>query len=124
MPFNISLVIARGDVVTADLLDDDLQDARVRESLNKVHLTEDPSMPRFGCNVEIRLENGRSAEQSALTPGGDATNPLTWEQTADKFRRLTASVVRNGGAGPVIAAVRDLENLNGRELASHLRESI
>ena len=124
MPFNISLVLARGDVVTSDLIDDDLHDARVRESLNKVHLTADPSMPRFGCNVEIRLENGRSAGQSALTPGGDATNPLTWEQIADKFRRLTASVARHGGAEPVIAAVRDLENINGRELAMQLREAI
>lgn len=55
---------------------------------------------------------------------GDATNPLTWEQTADKFRRLTALVVRHGGAEPVIAAIRELENINGRDLASQLREAI
>ena len=124
MPFNISLVLARGDVVTADLADVDLNDARVRESLNKVHLTADTSMPRFGCNVEIKLQDGRSAEESALTPGGDATNPLTWEQTADKFRRLTASVVHKGGAEPVVAAVRELEKINGGELALRLRDAI
>lgn len=124
LPFNVALVLARGDVVTADLTNDDLQDERVRESLNKVRLTEDRSMPRFGCSVEIKLQDGRSAQESALIPAGDATNPLTWEQTADKFRRLTALVVRHGGAEPVIAAIRELENINGRDLASQLREAI
>lgn len=124
MPFNVSLVLARGDVVTADLTEADLQDARIRSSLNKVILVEDAAMPRFGCRVAIRLHDGRSAEQSMLTPGGDATNPLTWNDVVNKFQRLTASVIRPQGAGPVIAAVHELEQTDGAVLAQRLREAL
>ena len=124
LPFNVSLVLARGDVVVADVSEMDLFDSRVRASLSRVHLHEDQSKPRFGCSVSMALKDGRTAVEDMLEPRGDSKLPLTWEDVTNKFRRLTAMVVHEAGATGVINTVRDLENTDGSALASSLRESI
>ena len=120
MPFNVSLVLARGDVVTADVYETDLRDARVRASLGRVHLHEDKSMPRFGCSLKMTLNDGRNAEEANLAPRGDARHPLTWDDVTAKFRRLTSGVVGEAGATAVIDCVRNLENSDGAALARSL----
>lgn len=120
MPFNVSLVLARGDVVTADIGETDLREASVRSSLNKVRLLRDDGMPRFGCSVAIRLANGQVGEEAVLSPRGDATHPLTWDDAVDKFRRLTSGVMRPDGVPPVIDAVRTLEAGGARVLAQRM----
>ncbi|MBI3054199.1 MAG: MmgE/PrpD family protein [Betaproteobacteria bacterium] len=124
MPFNIALVLARGDVVTADLYDADLRDVRVKASLSKVRLVRDDAMPRFGCSVSIRLANGRNGEETILAPRGEASHPLTWNEVSDKFRRLTASVMHAEGVQPVIDAVRSLETNGVRVLAQRMLEGM
>ena len=124
MPFNVSLVLARGDVVTADVYESDLRDPLVRASLDLVHLHEDASMPRFGCSLNMKLRDGRSAEVTNLLPRGDARHPLTWEDVVEKFCRLTSTVLHDSGASGVIEAVRNLENSDGAALALCLRDAI
>jgi len=124
MPFNVSLVLARGDVVTADVYEADLRDARVRASLGCVRLYEDTAMPRFGCHLTMTLKDGRSAEEANLAPRGDARHPLTWDDVSTKFRRLTSAVVDEGGATAVIDAVRMLENGDGASLARSLNAAL
>ena len=124
LPFNVSLVLARGDVVTADLDDDDLRDPKVRASLKKVHLLPDEAMPRFGCALTIRLTNGKTAEETILAPRGAADHPLTWEDVIDKFCRLTSAVMHPEGAQPVVDAVRNLETIGPRVLAQRMVEGM
>jgi len=124
MPFNVSLVMARGDVVTADVYESDLFDPTVRASLDLVHLHEDASMPRFGCSMHMKLRDGRSAEVANLMPRGDARHPLTWEDVVEKFCRLTSAVLRDSGAAAVIEAVHNLEGGDGAALALCLRDAI
>lgn len=124
MPFNIALVLARGDVVTADLYDADLRDARVKASLSKVRLVRDDAMPRFGCSVSILLANGRNGEETILTPRGEASHPLNWNEVSDKFQRLTASVMHPEGVQPVIDAVRSLETNAVRVLTKRMLEGM
>lgn len=122
LPFNVSLVLARGDVVTADLYDEDLRDPEVRASLKKVRLVRDDAMPRFGCSMTMKLTDGKTAEEANLAPRGGADQPLTWDDVTDKFRRLTSAVMHPEGAQPVIDAVRNLETTGPRVLAQRMVE--
>ncbi len=115
MPFNVALVLARGDVVIADLYDSDLQDPQVRKTLNKVQLVADNAMPRFGCSVMVQFADGKCSEETILVPHGETSHPLTWPEVADKFRRLTASVMRPKGAQRVIDAVNHFETNSSRQ---------
>jgi 2-methylcitrate dehydratase PrpD len=124
MPFNIGLVLARGDVVTSDVYEADLRDPRVRATLKKVTLVRDDAKPRFGCSMVMTLTDGRVDEEAILAPRGDANHPLTWDDVSEKFRRLTSTVVRPEGVQPVIDAVRKLETTGPRVLAQRMLEAM
>ncbi len=124
MPFNIGLVLARGDVVTSDVYENDLRDPKVRATLKKVKLVRDDSKPRFGCAIVMTLTDGRVAEEAVLAPRGDADHPLTWNDVTDKFCRLTSAVVRPEGVQPVVDAVRSLETTGPRVLAQRMLEAM
>lgn len=124
MQFNVGLVLDRGGIVTADLDDDDLSSPSIREKMNKVRLTSDPDMPRFGATVIIKTVSGERAEVANLTPRGDASHPLTWEDIVDKFRRMTHPIISKADATRVIAEVDNLEGRTGRELAAAIAAAL
>lgn len=124
MPFNIGLVLARGDVVTADVYDADLNDPQVRKTLPKVRLVRDDAKPRFGCSMVMKLADGRVGEEAILAPRGDADRPLTWGDVTEKFRRLTSSAVRPDAVDGIVEAVRTLETTGPRALATRMFEAM
>ena len=124
MPFNLSLVLARGDVHTGDVTDEDLHDARIRSNLGKVRLEADAAMPRFGCSVTLVLRDGRHGEVAILSPLGDPGTPLAWNEVVEKFERLTRSVIRPGSVPAIAEIVQHIERADGRILAQALCESV
>jgi 2-methylcitrate dehydratase PrpD len=124
MPFNLSLVLAQGDVHTADVTERELDDARIRNNLDKVHLEADAAMPRFGASVTITLRDGRRGEAAVLQPLGDPGTPLDWQDVVDKFGRLTRSVIRPDSVSAIADVVRNIEHADGGVLAKVLRESV
>lgn len=124
MPFNLSLVLARGDVHTGDVTEQDLHDARIRNNLGKVRLEADAAMPRFGSSVTITLRDGRRGEATVLEPLGDPGTPLAWNDVVAKFERLTRSVIRAGSVPAIAEVVQHIEGADGRILAKTLYESV
>ena len=121
LPYNVALVIARGDVVVADLGEVDLWDEGIRRLLPRVTFESDASMPRYGSAVTIRFARGGEDEAENLSPKGDPENPMTWEDIVQKFLRLVAPVAVNDKATAVASLVRNLEKTNGRALAAAIR---
>lgn len=124
MPFNISLVLARGDVHTGDITEQELHDASIRNSLNKIQLEAHSAMPRFGSSVTMTLRDGRRGEAAVLKPLGDPDTPLRWEEVVDKFRRLTCAVVHQRSVAPIAGVVQNIERAHGGLLAQTVRESL
>jgi 2-methylcitrate dehydratase PrpD len=124
MPFNLSLVLAQGDVHTGDVTDADLHDARIRGNLGKVRLEADAAMPRFGSSVTLELRDGRRGEAAVLSPLGDPGTPLAWNEVVEKFERLTRSVVRPGSVPAIAEIVQHIERSDGRKLAKALHAAL
>jgi 2-methylcitrate dehydratase PrpD len=124
MPFNLSLVLARGEVHTGDVTEEDLHDPRIRMNLSKVRLETDAAMPRFGSSVSLVMKDGRQGEATVLEPLGDPGTPLEWNEALAKFERLTRAVVRKGAVPAIAAAVERIERSNGRALVETLRVSL
>jgi 2-methylcitrate dehydratase PrpD len=124
MPFNLSLVLAQGDVHSGDVTEHDLHDARIRNNFDKVHLEADASMPRFGASVSITLKDGRRGEATILEPLGDPGTPLEWDDVVDKFRRLTRFVIRPDGVPVIAELIQHIERADGGKLAKALHESL
>lgn len=124
LPFNLALVLVHGDVLTRDLEEKELWDPRIRRVLPRVRLVADAAIPRFGAKVVLRFKGGRAQEAAILTPRGDATNPLSWDDVVEKFHRLTGPLLRETGRRKVAETVADIESTDAAALAGVLRDAI
>jgi 2-methylcitrate dehydratase PrpD len=124
MPFNLALVLARGDVHTGDVSEHDLNESRIRNTLNKVHLESDAVMPRFGSSVTLTLRDGRRCEAAVLEPLGDPGTPWGWKDVVEKFGRLTAGIVQPSSVPAIAEVVQNIEHADGAILAQALRASL
>jgi 2-methylcitrate dehydratase PrpD len=124
MPFNLALVLARGEVHTGDVTEEDLHDPRIWMTLSRMRLEPDPAMPRFGCSVSLVMKDGRHGEATVLEPLGDPGTPLEWKEAVAKFERLTRAVLRNGAVPAIAKTVKEIERSDGRALVKTLRESL
>jgi 2-methylcitrate dehydratase len=65
---------------------------------------------KMKTKVEIELKNGKTLTREQEDYHGFFTRPFTWEDTIQKFRRLSAGVVTAETQQQVIDVVKDLEN--------------
>jgi 2-methylcitrate dehydratase len=65
---------------------------------------------KMKTKVEITLNNGKSFTQEQDDYPGFFTRPFTWQQTIDKFRRLSAPAVNNDRLNKIIEVVSNLED--------------
>ena len=105
-----------------------LNDPRVRELAQKVHVMVDPDMSlrRYdypAARVTVRLESGREITDSVTAHRGDTHNPAPREELVDKFRFLTKDTLGDEMVGRVVDIVGRIETLDDvRELTAVLGE--
>lgn len=124
LPFNVALVLARGDVLTRDLQETELADARIRSLLPLVTLVSDPEVPRFGASVQIHFTRGTVKEVAMHTWRGESADPLPWDEVVTKFQRLTTPVLAEADQRSVIDAVGNIEAAGVNELANILSAAV
>lgn len=66
---------------------------------------------KMKTKVEIRLKDGRTLSRKKDDYKGFFTRPLSWEDTAEKFKRLTEDVISPARQWQIIDTVYNLENL-------------
>ena len=118
LPFNVALVLDRGDVLTADLPETDLTNPVIRGLLGKVKLEADKAMTRRGVALTVRTTDGRVEAETILNPRGSEEAPLTWDDVVDKFGRLTGGRISQSHCRAVIDAVERIESVGARALAA------
>jgi 2-methylcitrate dehydratase PrpD len=111
MQFNVALVLRRGAVLVGDATDADLQDPVIRKLIGRVRVAGDASQTLWGSHVLLRLRDGSVRECQMDLPKGDPQNPMSWEDTVDKFRQVTAQACTADGADRIIGAIRALEDI-------------
>ena len=121
LPFNIALVLVKGDVVSVDLDDETLSDARIRNLLPRIEVVEDEGMTRYGASVAVRTRDGRRIEKAILEPRGSGRNPLLWDDVAEKFCRLTQPFVSAAHQQTIVETVGGIESGEAAALVETLR---
>ncbi len=66
---------------------------------------------RLANAVSIKLKDGREISKEVKYPKGDPQNPMSWEETADKFRDCTVNVMQSDEVENVIQLMGKLESL-------------
>ncbi|MFN0164744.1 MAG: MmgE/PrpD family protein [Burkholderiales bacterium] len=123
MHFAVALAFVEGRA-DADLYTDaTLADARVRALAARVVVQADPEMQYVDAmpsQVSISMRDGRQMSARIDMPKGRPGNPMSWDELADKFRRLTASALPVDRQAAVIAAVARLDALAVADLLAPL----
>ena len=123
MPFSLATYIVNG-AATLDAFRDRARSCPVTRDLAKrITITEDPSLTaklpdQRPARVRVRLKDGRTLEEVALTNKGDTEDPYSADEVIAKFHEIAGSFVEAARlrdiAGAVLAldAEPDLSRLN------------
>jgi 2-methylcitrate dehydratase PrpD len=106
LPFLTSLALRYGELRPAYFLGNHLRDQENQQIASKVRIELnaefDSLFPsKYATSVEIQTPRGRF-KNYAERPRGDAHDPLTMEDLANKFRGLTHDVLNDSNAGRII----------------------
>jgi 2-methylcitrate dehydratase PrpD len=125
LPFNVALVLTRGDVLVGDLDERDLWNPRIRELIPLVRMISDEKIPRFGAAIVARFKGG-SIEKTAMPKWrGDSNDPLPWDEVVNKFQRLVSPVINERTSQERISAlVGKIETVTADELADAIRAAL
>ena len=94
-----------------------MQDPDVREMMQRIHVKSDTVMQKIyeedtaklASNLVVYLKDGRIYSMQVDYPKGDPQNPMTWEETAAKFRSLSEPVYGAERTEKLIAFIDTLE---------------
>ncbi len=111
MPFGAAVAVVHAAAGLDQFTLDQIHSPRVRQMMSKVALVTDArleeSFPReWPARVTIELDSGERYEHFVRYPKGDPENPLTWDETATKFRALAGGMLPEDRCDRVIAQVR------------------
>jgi 2-methylcitrate dehydratase len=98
LPYCVAAALLDGEYTHEQLAARRWQDADLKDLLARVKCVHDPALDggfpaRRPGRVSVRLRDGRSISREFDYPKGDPRNPLTDDDLARKFRRLSANAL-------------------------------
>jgi len=102
MPFSLATYIVNGAATLDAFRDAARSEAVTRDLARRITITEDPSLTaklpgQRPARVRVRMKDGRTLEEMALTNKGDTEDPYSAEEVIAKFHDV---------AGPFVEAAR------------------
>lgn len=116
MPFGAAVAILFGEATLDQFRQELLDDPAVRAMMKRIRCVPDPSLDKvypkqWPATVVLSSRDGRKFSTRIDYPKGDPENALSWEELAEKFRKLTARVYSKARASRICGAVRDISRL-------------
>jgi 2-methylcitrate dehydratase PrpD len=124
MHYSLALAFLEGRGDLEVFTDARVNDPRVRALAQRVHMRGDPEMQyveAMPSQVVVQMKDGRRHALRVDAPKGRPSNPMDWNDMADKFRRLAAPTLSDARARQVIERVEALDTLDVRGLMELLR---
>ncbi len=136
--YTAAIALLDGQVYPEQLLEERINREDVQELLKKINVHTgfplhkplaisgllDPYTKAYPeklmIKAEITLNNDKKFSIKKEDYHGFYTRPLSWDHTADKFRRLTKDVITKDQQEEIISLCKDLENDNMHQLLSLL----
>jgi 2-methylcitrate dehydratase PrpD len=108
VPFTVGAALAYGQVGPTEICEEKLQDSKILALANKVQLYLDADIQKqFPAHtlarVEVKLTDGSTLTVDPFPLKGDYQNPFTQEELEDKFRRFSASRLKDTHINEIIS---------------------
>lgn len=113
--FECALAIVKGDAGYHAFCDENVHDPKIHALIDKIDMTEVPYGAMAECmspsKVIVTLKDGTVIEEYQEYASGMVQNPLTFEQTKEKFLDLTKGIISEERAEAIIDTVLHLEEV-------------
>lgn len=110
--FCVALALTDHAVLPGDFSAKRLADPKVNGLMNKVELTPDPAVGRYGAILEIELETGEVLRATVERSRGNPENPLSWDDLKTKFDGMVKPILGDDTDG-LFDALRSIEEPGG-----------
>src|ERR1700745_1619790 len=125
LPYLLAVALLDGDVMPAQFEPDRITRADVQQLLKKVSVRPDQEFTdqypaKMPAKIIVRLQDGKVIEHEVQDFPGLAPRPFTWEESVEKFDRLTAGHADEGTWREIKDAVHSLENIQVADLMALL----
>lgn len=130
VPFTVGAALAYGQVSPTEICEEKLQDSKILALANKVQLHLDAGIQKqFPAHtlarVEVRLTDGTTLTVDPSPLKGDYQNPFTQEEIEDKFRRFSASRLKNAHINEIISFCHNAEQIDDiSKIVEHVGSAI
>lgn len=121
LPYCVAAALLDGEYTHEQLANERWQDPDLKAMLARVTCVHDPALDggfpaRRPARVSVRLRDGRTLSRQVDYPQGDPRNPLTDDDLARKFRRLSARALSSQRQDAAIDVALDLRRHSLRAL--------
>lgn len=127
LPYMVAVAALDGAVTPAQYQPARIQQKDVQSLLRKVQVSPNQAYSRrfpkeMPCRLRVHLRGGRRLEKEKADYEGFFTRPMSWERASEKFAELTRTRLDSELHNQLVAAVRDLENLQAADLTRLLAQ--
>ena len=128
IPYLVSAAISDRQVSLPQFTAEKLAAPDVAALQDRVEMILDPELDAMApkhlpARVVIVTRDGRTLSEQVVAAKGDPDNPLTDDETAEKFRKLSAGILTDAAIDDVIGIVGRLDQVDDlRELTTALRD--
>ena len=121
LKYLLAVALLDGDVMPAQFKPERIIKSDVQNLLKKVSVRPNQEFTelypqKMPAKITVRLQDGKVIEHEVQAYPGLASDPFTWEDTAEKFDRLVAGRADEGLCNEIKDAVRSIENIQARDL--------
>lgn len=125
LPYMVAVALLDGDVSPAQYAPERIRRADVQSLLRNVSIQPDEALSKrfpteMPCRISISLKDGRTLSIEKQDYEGFYTRPMSWEQAAAKFERLTTPCISASQRKSLIETVESLETKTVEQLTALL----
>ena len=116
LSYILASTISRKGVEIENFSREAVRDQSLAPHIKKINVVVSPDISsRFACRIEIRMKNGNVLSKRVDTPKGQPENPMSWEESVEKFRRCSkyaAKPLNPENLEQFIQRLRSLEDIS------------
>jgi 2-methylcitrate dehydratase PrpD len=109
--FCAAIALLHGQGKNSLFTDEAVQDPSVKDLMEKIKASSNPSLEETEANVKVKLKNGTEFPHEVFFPKGDPRNPLTFDEIKEKFRDMVQPVLSKKRTDQIIEVIQGLESL-------------
>jgi 2-methylcitrate dehydratase PrpD len=113
----VAAMLKYGEMGVEQFASSIINDEEVRDMMKHITIIQDPEIEavhardssKLASKVVFHCKDGRTLEMQVDYPKGDSPNPMTWEDSVEKFRHLTVPVYGEMKAEKLLNLIDNLE---------------